>query len=158
MKKAYLLYLLVGLITAFLTVSYLGSSIGFANYLPIGALLGSVLLFAMAAPITLYYLRLSLYIGLISIFLILPYVSMFTVQFLMEYRGALHWSVILILLPSIMVLISLCLTIRLLMAKELVSISSNKYLRVLLASIPIIMFLLYLALYGNEWNWEMFNV
>lgn len=158
MKKAYLSYLLVGLITGFLTVAYLGSSNGFANYLPIGALLGAVLLFAIAAPMTLYYRRLSLYIGLIGIFLVLPYISIFTIQFLMEYKGTLHWSVLLILSPSIMLLTSLYLTIRLLIAKELVDIPSNKYLLALLASIPIIMFLLYLTLYGNEWSWEMFKV
>lgn len=158
MRKVYLVYLLVGVIIAFLAVFYLGSSTSFANYLPIGALLGAVLLFGLAAPIAIYYPRLSLYIGLISTLLILPYISMFTIQFLLDYKGMFHWSVIIILSPFIIVLISLCLTVRLLMVKELGEISSNKYLSVLLASIPIMMFLFYVILYGDQWSWEMFNI
>ena len=158
MKRAYLLYILTGLVAAFLAVSYLGASNGFSGYLPIGALFGAMLLLVIAAPSALYHPRLSLYFGCAGILLILPYISGFTMQFFLDFNGKLHWSIMLILCPAIMLLISLIFSIRMLMYKDLVAAYRNNYLRLLFASIPILTVLLYLIFYGNEWSWQIFMV
>jgi hypothetical protein len=75
--KFYILYLTGSLLTSLLVVFYLGISAGFANYLPILALLGCILLFTIASPLIILSKKLGLIIGLISTILILPYSLIF---------------------------------------------------------------------------------
>jgi len=56
---------------------YLGVSAGFANYIPVAALLGSVLLFVVAVPLVVYYQKAGSLIGLIGCVLMLPYNFMY---------------------------------------------------------------------------------
>jgi membrane-associated protease RseP (regulator of RpoE activity) len=155
MKIAYLVYFLAGLIISFLVLFYLGASAGFSNYIPIIALCGSMLLFLIAAPLTVCYPKQSLYIGLLGAFLTVPYVGIFSGRLLFGYKGAYHWSLLFVLLPSVVVVMSIYLTLKLLKKEKLSAVGSNYLYKSVCVLLPITLFLLYIIFYGDQWSSQM---
>jgi len=154
MRKIYIIYILAALCTAWIVLFYLGFSAGFASYVPIAALVGSVLLLVIAVPLTIYFQRAGLLTGIIACVLMLPYSLMFIGFLFSENRGAWEWIILLIMLPSVLVLLSTYLTTKALFANKdsLLPVAVNKYSKMLLAAFPILIFILYLAFYGGNWS------
>ncbi len=155
--RLYILYTLTALLTSWMILFLYGVSAGFANYAPIAALLGSVLLFILAAPILICSQRVGLIIGLTGCLLIVPYNIGFTKSVFDD--GVFNWGVLIAMLPTLLILFSLFFTaMGLLFKGTVMKTPQGLTAKMLLAGIPIILFLLYLIFYGKYWSWQMFKV
>lgn len=154
MRKIYITYILAALCTAWVVLFYLGFSAGFANYIPIAALLGAVVLLVIATPLIIYFQRPGLLVGLIGCMLMLPYSLIFIWHLFSENRGMWNWTMVLIIIPSVLVLLNTYFTVKsLFVNKGMVSpVAVNSVSKVLLAAVPVLIFLLYLAFYGRYWS------
>lgn len=155
--KLYISYLLASLFTSWIIIFYYGVSAGFSNYLPICALIGSILLFAIAAPLLIYNIRFGLILGLLGCLLILPFSVIFLKGILAD--GIFNWG-ILLALPLILILFSTYITAKYLLSRNVVlaGIPTGASVKILLAVIPLILFVLYLLFYGKYWSLGMFKV
>jgi hypothetical protein len=156
--RIYIFYLITALLISWMILFLHGVSAGFASYAPISALLGSVILFTIAAPVFIYNVRIGLIIGLIGCLLMLPYMFMI-VKGVFE-DGVFNWGILIGVLPTVLILLSTYFTVKPLLVKStLVSgIPSNAVVKLLLSVIPLALFILYLLLYGQYWSWEMFRI
>ena len=155
--RLYILYTLTALLTSWMILFLYGVSAGFSNYAPIAALLGSVLLFILAAPMLIYIKRVGLIIGLVGCLLIVPYNMGFTKSVFDD--GVFNWGVLIAILPTLLILFSLFFTAKGLLFKDtVITIPSGLTAKILLAGIPIALFLLYLIFYGKYWSWQMFKM
>lgn len=155
--RLYILYISTALLTFWMILFLYGVSAGFANYVPVVALLGSVLLFVLAAPILLYNTRIGLIIGLASCLLIIPYSIGFTKSIFDD--GVFNWGVLIAILPTVLILFSVFFTAKSLFVKgAVIKTPSGSTVKILLASIPVALFLLYLVFYGKYWSWQMFKI
>ena len=159
--RVYWTYFFAALSTIWVLLFYLGFSAGFANYFPILALLGSISLFVLATPIVLYKFRLGLILGLISYLLMLPYIIGFISGILSDiFAGTnFHFIILLMFLPPILVITGIYLSIKGLISKKKIFFeTTNETLKIILAIIPIFLFIMYLLFYSKYWSWETFNV
>jgi len=108
--RLYLVYLLAAFLSIWLLLFYLGFSAGFANSLPVVALVGGVLLSALAAPVLVYRARAGLWLGTLGCSLLLPYSAVFWGGVLLEWRW--HWLMPVAMLPGLLVLVSSYATAR----------------------------------------------
>jgi len=156
--KLYLLYLSTAVINSWIILFLFGISAGFANYFPVLALLGSILMFLLAAPISIHKTRLGLILGLISYLLVLPYILLFTKGILED--GLFDLVTVFTAMPLPLILLGIYYTVKLLRTKsaENLDIPSNRAVRLLLSFVPMALFVLYLILYGQYWSWESFKV
>lgn len=155
--RLYIFYTLTALLTSWMILFLYGVSAGFANYVPIAALLGSVVLFVLAAPIFVYRQRVGLIIGLAGCLLIVPYNISFAKSVFDD--GVLNWGVLIAMLPTLLILFSLFFTAKGLMLKNaVVKMPSGLTSKILLAGIPIALFLLYIIFYGKYWSWQIFRI
>jgi len=151
--RTYFLYVLTGVITFWTVLFLFGVSAGFANYAPILAVIGSCLLFSLASPALLLNRRIGLIVGVVCFLMILPFDIGFTLSIFND--GGVNLGTFLAFIPIILILISLIYTI-----KDFKSgnVEIVKPLKVTLVSIPILLFILYIAFYGKYWSWEMFKI
>ena len=149
--KIYLLYIVTSLLTAWIILVLFGVSASFANYIPILALWGSVLLFAVATPILLYNNRVGLIIGIIALLLMLPYSIGLAKSGLED--GVFNWGILLSVLPTLLILLCIYLTSRYLFFKIGVGLTvpTSAGVKIFLAGIPISITILYFIFYGKEW-------
>jgi hypothetical protein len=155
--RLYIFYTLTALLTSWMILFLYGVSAGFANYAPIAALLGSVVLFVLAAPIFVYRQRVGLIVGLAGCLLIVPYNIGFAKSVFDD--GVLNWGVLIAMLPTLLILFSLFFTAKGLMLKNaVVKMPSGLTSKILLAGIPIALFLLYIIFYGKYWSWQIFRI
>jgi len=63
----YILFLVSGVLNLYLLLLYLGFSAGFSSYLPVFAILGALLLFAICPWLTLYKPKIGSLVGLICL-------------------------------------------------------------------------------------------
>lgn len=157
MKTAYFNYIICALCTAWVVSFGLGFSLGFASYIPIMALFGSVFLFAVAAPLLIYKTRLGVILGFIGCLFIIPFNFLFISGFFED--RVFSWVMILALLMLFSPLYGLFMALRLIAKKEsdIVGFNSTS-LRFILAFTPIVLLNLYLVFYGKYWSWSMFNI
>lgn len=154
--KIYISYFSTAFFNFWLIAFYLGFSAGFASYIPILALLGAVILFVIATPILIYNSRIGTIIGLVACIMLLAY-GVSTFLGVIE-DGVFNWD-ILILTPFILTLTSIYLSINILIGKRQISnILKDKIMKVILSSIPIMLFVLYLIFYGKFWNINEFKI
>lgn len=85
--------------------------------------------------------------------MILPFDIGFTLSIFDD--GVVNWGTFLAFMPITLVLISLIYTIK---DFKLGNIEIGQSLKILLISIPILLFVLYIAFYGRYWSWEMFKI
>lgn len=158
MMKLYIVYILTAIFNFYVIMLYYGVSTGFANYGPVSALLGALVLFAISAPIILYKIRMGLILGLIGCLLILPFSVMFLKGIFED--EIFNWGLLLITLPLILTFISIYFTVKSLLNKNglLPDIQANKLVKLLLFVTPILLIILYLIFYGRYWNWNMFKM
>ena len=71
--RIYVAYLLAALLSFYLVMLYYGVSAGFASPVPVLALVGTLVLSAMAAPVLVYSARVGLWLGALGCGLLLPY-------------------------------------------------------------------------------------
>lgn len=148
--KIYISYLSTALLNFWLIAFYLGFSAGFANYIPIVALLGAILIFIVALPTLIYSPRIGIIIGLGACVMLLAY-CISTFLGVIE-DGVFNWGV-LILIPFILTLISIYLSFNTLLGKrEMPNIPKDKVIKAILSIMPILLFALYLVFYGKYWN------
>ncbi|RFM36444.1 hypothetical protein [Chitinophaga silvisoli] len=158
MIKLYIGYILAAVFNFYVIMLYYGVSTGFANYAPVAALLGALVLFSGAAPIILYKTRVGLIVGIIGCLLILPFSIMFLKSIFED--EIFNWRLLLITLPSILVFTSIYFTTKSLFNKNglLPDIQANKLIKLLLFFTPILLLILYLIFYGQYWHWNMFRM
>jgi hypothetical protein len=155
--RLYIFYTLTALLTSWMILFLYGVSAGSANYAPIAALLGSVVLFVLAAPIFVYRQRVGLIVGLAGCLLIVPYNIGFAKSVFDD--GVFDWGVLVAILPTLLILFSLFFTAKGLMLKNaVVKMPSGLTSKILLAGIPIALFLLYIIFYGKYWSWQIFRI
>ena len=159
--KIYISYLVTSLTTIYVLLFYLGFSASFANYLPISALVGSTLLLIVGIPVSLYYKRLGLIISLLFLILTAPYFSTFgahIIKAIFSSTTAFSFIFLIILLPPLMILISIYLTIKSLVKRNRNYLVENRSLKIILTVLPILLFVLYIIIYGKHWSMEFFNI
>jgi hypothetical protein len=149
--KFYILYIITALLTAWIILVLLGVSAGFANFIPVIALIGSLLLFAVATPVMLYNNRLGLILGLIFLLAMLPYTIGFAKSGLED--GVFNWGVILSFLPALLTLVAAYLSVKHIFFQPGASLGlpTSFIGKTILSSIPIAITLLYFIFYGKEW-------
>jgi hypothetical protein len=149
--KFYFLYIVTSLLTAWVIIVLLSVSAGFANLAPIAALIGALLLFAIATPILLYRSRIGLILGLIFLTAMLPFTIDFAKSVLGD--GVFNWGVIFSFLPALITVFALYLSVRQVLFQQEASLSlpANSLARFVLAAIPVGITFLYFVLYGKEW-------
>ncbi|RCR65965.1 hypothetical protein [Larkinella punicea] len=154
--KIYISYFSTAFFNFWLISFYLGFSAGFASYIPIVALLGVVILFVIAIPILIYYFRIGIIIGLIAcIILSVHGVSIF--WGIIE-EGSFNWGLF-ILSPFFLTLTSIYFSLNALYGtKKISNLPKDKNIKLILSSIPIILFTLYLIFYGKFWNINEFKI
>lgn len=151
--KSYFLYILTGIVTFGIVMFFYGVSAGFANYTPIMAIISSALLFTVAAPALIAQKRLGLIIGIIGELLILPFAVGLTVGIFED--GGVNWGIILAFLPIVLILLSLLFTVKDFKTGEIIL---SRTVKIMLIGAPILLFLLYIGLYGKYWNWQIFKL
>ncbi|MFC0317952.1 MULTISPECIES: hypothetical protein [Olivibacter] len=154
MIRTYLMYIVTSLITFWVVLFLFGVSAGFANYAPIIAMLGTVLLFSIASPLLVIKKRLGLVFGLIGGLLILPFDIGFTAGVFED--GLFNWGVVLGFVPIILVLLSLFYTVKELKVKGEQALSN--IVRITMIGVPILLSILYIVIYGKYWSWQMFGI
>lgn len=149
--KFYILYIVTSLLTAWIILVLLGVSAGFANFIPIMALSGAFLLFAVATPMLLYNSRIGLILGFIFLIAMLPYTIGFAKSGLDD--GVFNWGVVLSFLPALLTLLTLYLSVKQIFIhrETVLSLPTSSVAKVVLAAIPIGITLLYFIFYGKEW-------
>jgi len=157
MKNVYFIYIVSALWTAWIVSFSLGFSSGFASYTPVAALFGSVLLFTVASPVIIYKTNLGLRLGLIGCLFIIPFNFIFVKGILQD--NVFNWITLLGLSILVLVVLGFFVTMKLIVKKSNhLNEFNGKYIRLALSSVPIILFALYLILYGKYWSWAMFEV
>ncbi len=157
MKRIYLIYISSALCTFWIVTFYLGFLSGFVNYFPVASLFGSVLLFTLAAPLVVYKNRVGMILGLVGNFLILPFNLVFSYAIIED--GIFNWITLFGILLLILVLTGFLLTIKEILKKDAnINTFKGRNTKLLLSSIPITLFILYLLFYGDYWNWQMFKI
>lgn len=154
--KVYITYFFVSLFTSYMILFQLGVSAGFASYIPVIALLGSIILFVVANPVFVYNKRIGLYIGLVSCLLILPYMIFFIGGIISALITGtkINYIILIILIPPLLLIFGIYISIKeVLERKEVKEVysSTNKVVKVILAAIPILLFILYPIYYGKYW-------
>lgn len=147
--------------TIYVLLFYLGFSAGFASYLPISALVGSTLLLIIGIPVSLYYKKLGLLLSLLFLTLTAPYFSIFgahIIKAIFSSTTAFSFIFLISLLPPLLILTSIYLTIKSLVKRNRNYLVENKSLKIILTVLPILLFLLYLIIYGKYWSMEFFDV
>jgi len=149
--KFYFLYIATSLLTAWVILVLLGVSAGFANFIPVIALIGSLLLFAIATPVMLYYNRLGVILGLIFLLMIIPYSVGFAKSGLED--RVFNWGVVLTFLPLFLAILAVYLSVKYIFFQPSISLSlpTSFIAKLLLSAIPIATTLLYFIFYGKEW-------
>jgi hypothetical protein len=154
--KIYILYLLSSFLIFWFILFNFGISAGFANYIPISALIGSIILFIGACPALIFNKKLGLILGLIGCLMLVPY-SIVLIRGIIE-DGVFNMG-LLIGIPSILVLLSTYFSIKYLFNNQKnTEIELNKLNKLLLTGVPIALFIIYFFLYGKYWNWNMFKI
>jgi hypothetical protein len=156
--KLYIFYVLTALFTAWMVLFIFGVSAGFASYIPIAALLGSLLLFLVAAPIFVFNVKIGLKTGLIGCLFLLPYNLMFVIGVISD--GILNWGILLIFIPTFLMIVSTYLTAKLLLKKKFVISDkpSNKIIKIMLSGTPIVLFIIYFISTWKYWSWGFFKI
>ena len=151
--KIYITYFFTSLFTFWIILVFLGMSAGFANYIPLVALIASVFLFVIATPILIYKFRLGLILGLICLLFIVPYSISFTLSIFSDILNSsnLNYLLLLFILPSFIVFLSIYFTLKGILNKDSYEVTKQKVVKFTLAIIPIILFGLYIVLYGKYW-------
>ena len=108
--RIYVAYLLAALLSFYLVMLYYGVSAGFASPVPVLALVGTLVLSTMAAPVLVYSPRVGLWLGALGCGLLLPYSVMFLGGILLEWPW--HWLIPVAMLPGLLVLVSSYATAR----------------------------------------------
>ncbi|WP_316838578.1 hypothetical protein [Pedobacter gandavensis] len=156
MRNVYFIYVVSALWTAWVVSFSLGFSSGFASSIPVAALLGSVVIFTVASPVVIYKTNLGLLLGLIGYLFIIPF-NFILIKRILE-DGIFNWIILIGLSMPLLVLMGFIVTMKLILKKNIHLIEFNgKYLRLALSYTPIILFALYLILYGKYWTWAMFE-
>ena len=121
------------------------------------AFVGSVILFVLASPLLFYSQRIGLIVALIGCVLMVPY--SFEVLFGLMKEGHFKWSLLFIIIPTLLILLSNFFTAKALFVKKsTIRIPSGVMTRVMLAGIPLVIFLLYLVFFGKYWSSQMFGI
>lgn len=156
--RVYIFYLITAIVVAWMILFLYGVSSGFASYAPISALLGSIILFTIAAPAFIYKARVGLLVGFIGCLLMLPYM-LIIVRGVFEDR-VFNLGILVSIVPTVLILLSTYFTIKSLSTKTTFfsGIPSGAIVKLLLSGIPLALFVLYLLFYGKYWSWEMFRI
>jgi hypothetical protein len=145
--RLYLIYVFSAAPIFLMILFNLGVSAGFASYVPILALLGSTLLFSLAAPLLIFRVFLGSIVGLMSCLCILPFSTMFLVGILEE--GIFSGVILLGTLPVILIFVATSLTVNVLIKRMhlLPGIPKNFYVKAALACGPVLVAVLYFFKY-----------
>jgi hypothetical protein len=137
---------------------YYGVSTGFANYIPILALVGSFILFVIAAPVLVYKYKVGLTIGIIGCLFMLPYSIMFLKGVFDD--GVFNWVLLLSIVPFLLIGTGAYLSSKTLLQNNepIRGIMIAGTYKLLLSGMPILLFVLYLIFYGKYWSWDMFKL
>ncbi len=160
--RIYICYLLSSILNFLLIIFYWGVSAGLANYSPIIALVGTIILLVLALPAIVYTKQIGLILGSIGCSLILvyelPLLIMNLKKVVLEHK--FQWEAIGFSMPAILAILSTYFTVKALLKKDDISLNmpSNRYLKGLLAAIPLVLFFLYIIFYGRYWSWDIFSL
>jgi len=148
--RFYINYIVLSLLVFFIIMFYYGVSAGFENYMPVLALIGSFLLFVIAAPIIVYQYRLGVMVGSVGCVFIVPY-SIFFLKGVLD-DGGFNWVVILAAFPLLLLSFNLYGGLKLLLNKEEnEKIRGRSNYKIFLSALPLLLFVLYIAIYGKYW-------
>lgn len=157
MRKLYFTYLICAVCIAFVITFSLGFSNGFASYLPVAALFGAIFLFTVATPVLVYNARMGLFLGFIGCISILPYNFFMVKEILTD--GVYNWVALFAISLLLLIIWAFYFTVKLILTNTShLPEFSNKYVRLICSFTPIILFGLYLFLYGRYWGLAMFII
>jgi hypothetical protein len=143
--RIYVAYLLAALSSFYLVMLYYGVSAGFASPVPVLALMGALVLSAVAAPVLVYHARAGLWLGALGCSLLLPYSALFLGSVVGEWKW--HWLMLLGLLPAVLVLFSSYCTVRALRTPRVAGLAfpTHPWLKGGLVLLPLLLWASYLV-------------
>ncbi len=149
--KFYILYIITALLTFWIILVLFGVSAGFANPVPVIALVGSLLLFTISSPLLIYNSRIGLFLGLAFLLMMLPFTLGFVILGIED--GVFNWGIIFSFLPALLVMLGLYLTTRQIIFQKdfIVNLPMSSITKIILAIIPIGLTLVYFIFYGRAW-------
>lgn len=118
-----------------------GVSAGFANYIPIIAVVGSVAMFTIAAPALVLHFKTGLILGLIFSLFMMPFNVIYFIG-VIENPNYHNLAGMLSIIPSLLNGLTLFLIMAALYRKELGI--TGKLRKRLLAALPVILFIIYI--------------
>jgi hypothetical protein len=154
--RIYLSFAITSIVNFWVIITLLGVSGGFANYAPELALLGIFILFSIALPILIYKKTVGIIMGSLGCLLVLPFNIMFIKTVIQEQN--ISKGIVVAAIPFILTITSVILILQFFFRKKtlIAEVKGSRYLKMLLASTPIILFFLYLFFYGKNWIQYLF--
>lgn len=153
--KEFVAFSFTALVSYWMVMFFFGVSAGFASYFPILSIFGSILLFTVVNPILVFSSRIGLIGALISCLLILPQSLMFVMGAIDD--GLFNWGVLIAFLPFLLVCLSLFFSVKRILKKKhsLKGLPSNLNFKIILAAIPVVLFLVYVI---SVWDYLSFDM
>jgi hypothetical protein len=152
----YILYLLTAITTYYLVMFIWGVSAGFSNYMPIIAVMGSIIMFVVAAPVLVINYRAGLILGLCCCLMMLPFNVIYFLSFFKENRSGYNLFSFLMLLPAIFNLLAIYTSVVTFSKKT--TIAFSKSVRLALIIVPILLFIIYLVSVWKYHPWQWFTI
>lgn len=154
--RQYILYLIAAITTYYLIMFIWGVSAGFSSYMPIVAIIGSILMFVIAAPMLIVNYRVGLLIGIGCCLVMLPFNTMYFISFFRENKSGYNLFSILMLLPAIFTLLAIYTSVVAFIKSSTVDFS--KPVKIILALAPVLLFIIYLTSVWKYQPWHWFTI
>lgn len=154
--RQYILYLITAITTYYLVMFIWGVSAGFNSYMPIVAVIGSILLFVVAAPILAVNYKVGLFLGIGCCLIMLPFNAMYFLSFFKENKSGYNLFSILMLLPTIFNLLTIDTSV--VAFRKNSTIGFSKSFKIVLAVVPVFLFIIYLISVWKYQPWYWFTI
>src|SRR5919199_44362 len=146
--KLYFINISASLTNLYLHLILWGLSAGFVNYVPVVAIIGCILLFVIIPPLLVLRPRLGYLGGLLCALSILPWAFGFLISSVHEIYSVHEFQFtlinILLFMPCLLLLVSGYLSAYFFVKKKDIALPTDTWLRFSLATIPALLFILYI--------------
>lgn len=152
----YILYLITAVTTYYLVMFMWGVSAGFSNYVPIVAVVGSIIMFVVAAPVLVLSNRVGVLLGLCCCLMMLPFNAGYFLSFFKDNRSGYNLFSFLMLLPAIFNLLAIYISVFAFFKKN--TIDFAKSIKIIFILAPILLFIIYLVSVWKYQPWYWFTI
>jgi hypothetical protein len=152
----YILYLITAFATYYLVMFMWGVSAGFSNYVPIVAVVASIIMFVVAAPVFVLNNRVGVLLGICCCLIMLPFNAGYFLSFFKENKSGYNWFSMLMLLPVIFNLLAIYTSV--VAFKKNSTVNFSKSVKITLAVVPVLLFIIYVMSVWKYQPWYWFRI